>query len=53
LAWLATALSKADAGLKAGDYITTGVTTDVYLAERGDHVRADFGPVGSVEVTFE
>jgi hypothetical protein len=29
------------------------VTTDIYLAEKGDHVVADFGPVGSVELTIE
>jgi 2-keto-4-pentenoate hydratase len=53
LAWLANALHKTGAGLKAGDYVSTGVTTDVYMAQAGDHIRADFGSLGSVEVVFE
>jgi 2-keto-4-pentenoate hydratase len=53
LTWLVNALNARGGGLRAGDYVTTGVTTDIYLAERGDRVRADFGSVGFVEVTFE
>jgi len=53
LTWLANALNERGVGLQAGDYISTGVTTDVYMAARGDHIRADFGALGSVEVTFE
>jgi len=53
LEWLANDLSARGTGLKAGQYITTGVTTDIYLAERGDRVEADFGPVGRVEVQWE
>jgi 2-keto-4-pentenoate hydratase len=53
LQWLANTLSARGLGLKKGQHITTGVTTDIYLAERGDRVRADFGAVGSVELTFE
>jgi 2-keto-4-pentenoate hydratase len=32
--------------------VTTGVTTDIYDAQPGDALAADFGPVGSVSVTF-
>jgi 2-keto-4-pentenoate hydratase len=53
LTWLANALSESDAGLRAGEYVTTGVTTDIYLAQKGDRVEADFGPVGKVEVVFD
>jgi 2-keto-4-pentenoate hydratase len=53
LQWLANELAAHGAGLKAGQYITTGVTTDIYLAERGDRVMADFGPVGRVELGFD
>ena len=35
-----------------GDKITTGVTTDIYLAKAGDHLAADFGRFGRVELTF-
>jgi len=52
LEWLANNLSARGLGLKAGQYITTGVTTEVYMAERGDRITADFGPVGSVDVEF-
>jgi 2-keto-4-pentenoate hydratase len=52
LTWLANALNTRSLGLKAGDYITTGVTTDIYLAGPGDHVTADFGPVGSIELSI-
>lgn len=52
LQWLANTLNQRGLGLQAGQYVTTGVTTDIYLAGAGDHVQADFGPVGSVEVSF-
>jgi len=52
LEWLVNSLSARGIGLKAGQYITTGVTTEVYMAERGDRITADFGPVGSVDLEF-
>ena len=52
LEWLVNSLSARGLGLKAGQYITTGVTTEVYMAERGDRITADFGPVGSVSLDF-
>lgn len=53
LEWLVNKLASRGIGLKAGEYITTGVTTDTYMAGAGDRIQADFGPVGSVELTFE
>lgn len=53
LEWLVGKLGSHGLGLSAGDYITTGVTTDTYMAQVGDAVRAEFGPVGSVELVFE
>jgi 2-keto-4-pentenoate hydratase len=53
LLWLANSLNSRGSGVKAGQYITTGVTTEVYMAERGDHITADFGAVGTVELVFE
>ena len=53
LEWLVNKLASHGRGLKAGEYITTGVTTDTYMASAGDLVRADFGPVGAVELTFK
>jgi 2-keto-4-pentenoate hydratase len=52
LQWLANSLSSAGLGLKAGQYITTGVTMEVYMGECGDKIAADFGPVGAVELEF-
>ena len=52
LHWLSNALNDRGLGLQEGQYITTGVTTDIYLAGPGDHVKADFGIVGEVEVSF-
>jgi len=52
LEWLVDSLSARGLGLKAGQFITTGVTTEVYMAERGDRITADFGPVGSVDLEF-
>ncbi len=52
LEWLVRELGKKGIGLKAGEFITTGVTTETYLGEAGDKIHADFGPVGSVDLTF-
>lgn len=52
LEWLVNNLSARGLGLKAGQYVTTGVTTEVYMGERGDRITADFGPVGSVDLDF-
>jgi 2-keto-4-pentenoate hydratase len=52
LEWLINRLNARGMTVQAGDYMSTGVTTKVYMAERGDRVTADFGPVGRVEVTF-
>ena len=52
LEWLVNNLSARGLGLKAGQFITTGVTTEVYMAERGNRITADFGPVGSVDLAF-
>ena len=53
LQWLVDSLASGGLGLKAGQYVTTGVTTEVYMAERGDSITADFGPAGAAEVSFE
>jgi len=50
LEWLVHRLHAQGIGLKAGEYVTTGVTTDIYDAQVGDHLIADFGPVGAVEL---
>ncbi len=52
LTWLANELNTRGMGLKAGDFVTTGVTTDIYLAGSGDRILANFGPVGQVELVI-
>jgi 2-keto-4-pentenoate hydratase len=52
VAWLATELPKFGRRLVRGDRVTTGITTDIYLAEPGDHLAANFGPIGRVEMRF-
>jgi 2-keto-4-pentenoate hydratase len=53
VAWLANELPRYGRRLRSGDRITTGVTTDIYLAQPGDRLRADFGPIGQVEMQFD
>jgi 2-keto-4-pentenoate hydratase len=53
VAWLANELPKFGRRLRRGDRITTGVTTDIYLAEPGDRLAADFGPLGRVSLDFD
>ena len=52
LVWLANTLCEQGSHLKAGDLVSTGVCTDIYLAEPGDHIVADFGTLGTAEVSF-
>jgi len=52
-AWLANALAAAGSGLKAGDYVTTGTTTQPVPAAAGQTVLADFGALGTVEIRFD
>ena len=52
LAWLANELPKFGRRLGKGDRVTTGLTTDIYLAEPGDRLEADFGPLGRASLAF-
>lgn len=52
LQWLVNKLSSRGVGITAGQYMTTGVTSEVYMAEPGDRIKADFGESGTVELTF-
>lgn len=52
LKWLVDRLHGQGIGFKAGDYVTTGVTTNVYDAKPGDKLIADFGPVGVIDLSF-
>lgn len=52
LVWLANTLCEQGKQLKAGELVSTGVCTGIYLAEPGDHIVADFGTLGTAEVSF-
>ncbi|CAN5380953.1 2-keto-4-pentenoate hydratase [soil metagenome] len=52
VAWLANELPRYGKQLKAGDFITTGVISEIYMAQPGDQLRADFGRLGAVALTF-
>lgn len=52
LAWLANQRSGMGDGLRAGEFVSTGTCTGHLFANRGDTVRADFGELGDVTVTF-
>ncbi len=52
LAWLAGELPRHGKQLRAGDLVTTGVCTDVFGAEAGSRVVADFGVLGSVGIDW-
>lgn len=51
-AWLANALAKRGRSLRAGDYVTTGTAAAPVPVAAGETVRADFGPLGVVELTI-
>ena len=53
MTWLANTLSARGTGLKAGQIITTGSAANVIKVKPGDTVVADFGDLGSAEVTFD
>jgi len=52
MAWLADELPRFGLRLRGGDFVTTGVATDVFEAGAGDSCVADFGPFGRVAVAF-
>ena len=54
VAWLANELPRHGLALSRGDFVTTGVTTDeIYPAEAGERLLADFPGIGQVELGFE
>jgi 2-keto-4-pentenoate hydratase len=52
LTWLANELSRTGVGMKAGQMISTGTLTGMLTPKPGEEYAADFGPFGSVTVTF-
>ena len=52
LTWVANFLSNRGKGLKAGEWGTTGSTMGIYPVPVGSVVTADFGTLGTVDITF-
>jgi 2-oxo-hept-3-ene-1,7-dioate hydratase len=52
VAWLANKIARYDETLNAGDLVLSGSFTRPTTAERGDLLRADFGPLGTISVRF-
>jgi 2-oxo-hept-3-ene-1,7-dioate hydratase len=52
LTWLANELSRTGIGLEAGQMISTGTLTGMLAPKPGENYLADFGPLGSVTVSF-
>lgn len=52
IAWLANKLARFDVTLEPGHLMLSGSFTRPVWAENGDTLHADFGPLGSVSVTF-
>ena len=53
LVWLVNELSRLNLPLLAGQVVTTGTCLVPMAAEPGDHVVADFGAIGTVDVWLE
>lgn len=52
MAWLANHLQSRSETLKSGEVVSTGTACDIYKANKGDRIQADFGILGSVSTRF-
>ena len=52
MAWLANHLISRERSLKSGDIVTTGTACNVYYANAGDRITADYGILGNVSLSF-
>lgn len=52
LTWLANELSRTGIGMKAGQMVSTGTLTGMLAPKAGETYTADFGPFGSVTMTY-
>ncbi len=52
LTWLANELSRTGVGMKADELVSTGTLTGMLAPKPGEIYVADFGPFGSVTVSF-
>ncbi len=52
LTWLANELSRTGIGMKAGQMVSTGTLTGMLAPKAGETYTADFGPFGSVTMSY-
>jgi 2-oxo-hept-3-ene-1,7-dioate hydratase len=52
VAWLANKLGSHGVALEPGHLVLAGSFTRVVLAQKGDTLHADFGPLGGIAVQF-
>lgn len=52
LTWLTNELSSLTITLKAGQVVITGTCIKPFAVKPGDHVLADFGPIGRIDARF-
>lgn len=52
MTWIANELSTLGVGLKSGEFVTTGTCMVPIAISPGDHIRADFGVLGSISITL-
>lgn len=50
LGWVVEHLRARGIGLKAGQFVTTGVITDIFEVSPGETVDADYGPLGTISL---
>ncbi len=50
LAWLANHLNQQGHQLRSGDVVTTGVMSDIFDADVGQRLVANYGPLGTIEI---
>ncbi len=50
--FLANSLARRGRALRAGDIVSTGTAIEVYYAQTGDRIEADFGELGICSVAF-
>lgn len=53
IAWLANKLAEFDISLKKGELILPGALSSAVAITSGDEIVADFGPLGTVNVSFK
>ncbi len=53
LHWLVNEFRSRQRTLKAGETVTTGLTTEIFTVNPGDHVRAEFSALGFLEATIK